>query len=324
MSCGDMEHVEADGVQIVGQFPGSFDSLHGGTFKCQKKPEPCIWATPADRAQAGSMFSGEVCVAQAECLFVATLQDKDKEVRLRAAASLTKLGGLYTQQIAEALAMALEGLRMFEDVSGSIPYEVGTSGHIWRIFFPNPFLSSISRRSDFELTCSCLSPRAMSLEDLEVSKLRTAKVGPRLGQDIADIAHSTIRKATERKPVPAMPRPNANSGSSWMMELTQEVERLQQQVENLGRNSQTLRELVTQVDAFAIPPPPSAPKDEVSPVQRPPSLPGSKRPSSEDFRPPGPPGAPGALGPFAMQPVAIPTWSKNIQKSICPVNSLGH
>lgn len=82
-----------------------------------------------------------------------------------------------------------------------------------------------------------------------------------------------------------------------MMELTQEVERLQQQVENLGRNSQTLRELVTQVDAFAIPPPPSAPKDEVSPVQRPPSLPGSKRPSSEDFRPPGPPGAPGALGP---------------------------
>lgn len=60
-------------------------------------------------ASALGSIGGEVCVAQAECLFVATLQDKDKEVRLRAAASLTKLGGLYTQQIAEALAMALEG-----------------------------------------------------------------------------------------------------------------------------------------------------------------------------------------------------------------------
>lgn len=70
-----------------------------------------------------------------------------------------------------------------------------------------------------------------------------------------------------------------------MMELAEEVERLQQQVENLGRNSQTLRELVTQVDAFAIPAPPSAPKDEVS-LQRP-SLPGSKRASWEDScRPP--------------------------------------
>jgi len=63
------------------------------------------------RAAASALGSigGEVCVAQAECLFVATLQDNDKQVRLRAAASLTKLGGLYTQQIAEALAMALEG-----------------------------------------------------------------------------------------------------------------------------------------------------------------------------------------------------------------------
>lgn len=60
-------------------------------------------------AAALGSIGGEVCVAQAECLFVASLQDKDKEVRLRAAASLTKLGGLYTQQIAEALAMALEG-----------------------------------------------------------------------------------------------------------------------------------------------------------------------------------------------------------------------
>lgn len=74
-----------------------------------------------------------------------------------------------------------------------------------------------------------------------------------------------------------------------MMELAQEVERLQQQVESLGRNSQTLRDLVTQVDAFAIPAPPSAPK-EVSPL-RPPSLPGSKRPSWEDS--PGPPSVSG-------------------------------
>jgi len=54
-------------------------------------------------------IGGEVCAAQAECLFVSTLQEKDKQARLASAASLTKLGGLYTQQIAEALAMALEG-----------------------------------------------------------------------------------------------------------------------------------------------------------------------------------------------------------------------
>jgi len=42
-----------------------------------------------------------------------------------------------------------------------------------------------------------------------------------------------------------------------MFELTQEVERLQQQVADLGHNSKTLGELVAQVDAFAIPFPPS-------------------------------------------------------------------
>lgn len=63
------------------------------------------------RAAASALGSigGDVCVAQAECLFVVTMQDSDKEVRLRAATSLTKLGGRYSQQIAEALAMALEG-----------------------------------------------------------------------------------------------------------------------------------------------------------------------------------------------------------------------
>lgn len=63
------------------------------------------------RAAAAALgtIGGDVSAAQAECLFVATLQDPSKEVRLTAAAALTKLGGLYTQQIAEALAMALEG-----------------------------------------------------------------------------------------------------------------------------------------------------------------------------------------------------------------------
>ncbi|CAJ1377037.1 unnamed protein product [Effrenium voratum] len=46
------------------------------------------------RAAAAALGSigGDVCAAQAECLLVAALQDKDKEVRLRAAESLAKLG----------------------------------------------------------------------------------------------------------------------------------------------------------------------------------------------------------------------------------------
>lgn len=39
-----------------GQLP-SFALQHGGTFKRQKKPEPSNWATPADSAQAGSIFT---------------------------------------------------------------------------------------------------------------------------------------------------------------------------------------------------------------------------------------------------------------------------
>eukprot|EP00931_Biecheleriopsis_adriatica_P088371 TRINITY_DN62706_c0_g1_i1.p1 TRINITY_DN62706_c0_g1~~TRINITY_DN62706_c0_g1_i1.p1 ORF type:complete len:714 (-),score=159.97 TRINITY_DN62706_c0_g1_i1:72-2213(-) len=60
-------------------------------------------------AQSIGIIGGEVCASQAECLFVAALQDETKEVRLAAAESLAKLGGLFTQQIAEALGMALEG-----------------------------------------------------------------------------------------------------------------------------------------------------------------------------------------------------------------------
>eukprot|EP00913_Durusdinium_trenchii_P025780 g24195.t1 len=128
---------------------------------------------------------GDVCVAQAECLFVVTMQDSDKEVRLRAATSLTKLGGRYSQQIAEALAMALEG------------------------------------------GMSCRGGRGCG--ELFVLDILC---------DNSD----------------AMPRPITGNagGSSWMFELTKEVERLQQQIEGLGHNSQALQDLVMQAEGLSV------------------------------------------------------------------------